>query len=144
MRLSEKEIKVLKTAAQKVWGANVKVRLFGSRTDDTKKGGDIDLLINPGRNLNTRELVLSKANFLSQLFISMGEQKIDVIIESPEKEIIFRFPKNLNLDDLQDLTDLFEYKELTKGTSTAQKDVDKLVKTIKKGRWERTQQHLDK
>lgn len=86
MRLSEKEIKVIKTAAQKVWGANVKVRLFGSRTDDTKKGGDIDLLINPGRNLNTRELVLTKAHFLSQLFISMGEQRIDVIIESPEKE----------------------------------------------------------
>lgn len=67
-----------------------------------------------------------------------------MIIERTSKEIIFRFPKNLNLDDLQDLTDLFEYKELTKGTSTAQKDVDKLVKTIKKGRWERTQQQLDK
>ena len=67
-----------------------------------------------------------------------------MIIERTSKEIIFRFPKNLNLDDLQDLTDLFEYKELTKETSTAQKDVDKLVKTIKKGRWERTQQQLDK
>lgn len=86
MRLSEKEIKVIKTAAQKVWGANVMVHLFGSRTDDTKKGGDIDLLITPGRNLSTRELVLSKANFLSQLFISLGDQNIDVIIESPEKE----------------------------------------------------------
>jgi hypothetical protein len=48
------------------------------------------------------------------------------------------------LDDLQDLTDLFEYKELTRKTKVAQNDVDELVKTIKKGRWERTKQQLDK
>lgn len=33
---------------------------------------------------------------------------------SPEHPIIFSFPKNMNIDDLQDLTDLFEYKELTR------------------------------
>ena len=33
---------------------------------------------------------------------------------SPEYPIIFSFPKNMNIDDLQDLTDLFEYKELTR------------------------------
>jgi hypothetical protein len=49
----------------------------------------------------------------------------------------------MNLDDLQDLTDLFEYKELTKNTKTSQKEVDDLVKTIKKGRWENTKQQLD-
>jgi hypothetical protein len=57
-----------------------------------------------------------------------------MIIERTPNEIIFRFPKNMNLDDLQDLTDLFEYKELTKNSKTSQKDVDNLVKTIKKGR----------
>jgi hypothetical protein len=49
----------------------------------------------------------------------------------------------MNLDDLQDLVDLFEYKELTKKTDTSQEDVNNLVKTIKKGRWERTKQQLD-
>ena len=67
-----------------------------------------------------------------------------MIIERTKNEIIFRFPKNMNLDDLQDLTDLFEYKELTKNSKTSQKVVDDLVKTIKKGRWERTKQQLDK
>lgn len=66
-----------------------------------------------------------------------------MIIERTPNEIIFRFPKNMNLDDLQDLTDLFEYKELTKKSESSQKDVDDLVKSIKKGRWERTKQHLD-
>jgi len=37
-----------------------------------------------------------------------------MIIERNNNEIIFRFPKNMNLDDLQDLTVLFVYKELTK------------------------------
>lgn len=85
MRLSEKEIMVIKNTACKVWGAGVKVHLFGSRTDDNIKGGDIDLLINPGRELSTRDVVLSKANFLSQLYITLGQQKIDIIIETPEK-----------------------------------------------------------
>ena len=53
-------------------------------------------------------------------------------IERTQNEIIFRFPKNMNLDDLQDLTDLFEYKDLTKNTKTSQSDVDDLVKEIKK------------
>jgi hypothetical protein len=67
-----------------------------------------------------------------------------MIIERTPNEIIFRFPKNMNLDDLQDLTDLFEFKELTSKSKASQKDVDTLVKTIKKGRWDRTQQQLDR
>ena len=67
-----------------------------------------------------------------------------MIIERTPNDIIFRFPKNMNLDDLQDLTDLFEYKELTKKSKTHQREVDDLVKTIKTGRWERTKQQLDK
>jgi len=67
-----------------------------------------------------------------------------VIIERTPTEIIFRFPKNLKLDDLQDLTDLFEFKELSKNSNTSQKEVDDLVKVIKKGRWKKTKQQLSK
>lgn len=66
-----------------------------------------------------------------------------MIIERTPNEIIFRFPKSMNLDDLQDLTDLFEYKELTKESKTSQREVDDLVKSIKKGRWGKTKQQLD-
>jgi len=66
-----------------------------------------------------------------------------MIIERTSNEIIFRFPKNLNLDDLQDLTDLFEFKEIAKKSKASQKDVDSLVNTIKKGRWEKAKQQLD-
>ena len=67
-----------------------------------------------------------------------------MIIERTPTEIIFRFPKNLKLDDLQDLTDLFEFKELSKNSNTSQKEVDDLVKVIKKGRWKKTKQQLSK
>lgn len=48
----------------------------------------------------------------------------------------------MKLDDLQDLTDLFEYKELSKKSKATQKEVDDLVKSIKKGRWTKTKQQL--
>jgi hypothetical protein len=71
-------------------------------------------------------------------------KKTFMIIERTHNEIIFRFPKSMNFDDLQDITDFFEYKELTQKTKVSQKDVDDLVKIIKKGRWERTKQQLNK
>ena len=44
MRLSEKQIKVLKDKLNSI-SSSAKLYLFGSRVDDTKKGGDIDLLV---------------------------------------------------------------------------------------------------
>ena len=60
-----------------------------------------------------------------------------MIIERTNKEIIFRLPANTSVDDLQDMTDLFEFKEIAKKSKAKQKDVDKLVKSIKKGRWQK-------
>lgn len=44
MRLSEKEVNLIKSTLVSVFG-DVKIYLFGSRLDDSKKGGDIDLFI---------------------------------------------------------------------------------------------------
>lgn len=82
----------------------------------------------------------SKTNYE---LIRIFEKNRIMIIERTENEIVFRFPKSMKLDDLQDLTDLFEYKELTKKSKTTQKEVDELVKLIKKGRWQKTKQLLD-
>lgn len=67
-----------------------------------------------------------------------------MIIERTVDEIIFRLPNNTPLDDLQDLVDFFQYQEITKKSKAKQKDVDDLVKSIKKGRWERTKQLINK
>jgi hypothetical protein len=63
-----------------------------------------------------------------------------MIIEQTKKEVIFRFPATFKIDDMQDLADLFTYKEIAQKSKARQKDVDELVKEIKKGRWTKTKQ----
>jgi hypothetical protein len=61
-----------------------------------------------------------------------------MIIERTNTEIVFRLPGDIDIDDLQDMTDLFEFMEIAKKSNATQKDVDELVKSIKKGRWKKT------
>lgn len=65
-----------------------------------------------------------------------------MIIENKANELVIRLSKNLKVDDLQDIVDLLEYKELTKENKTPQNEVDDLVKSIKKGRWGKTTQKI--
>ncbi|WP_438873993.1 hypothetical protein [Thiohalocapsa halophila] len=41
MRLTAHQQQVIKQAAQDAFGPDVRVDLFGSRVDDTRRGGDI-------------------------------------------------------------------------------------------------------
>jgi hypothetical protein len=60
-----------------------------------------------------------------------------MIIERTKSEIIIRLPGDINIDELQDMTDWFQYKEITRKSKAKQADVDSLVRQIKKGRWEK-------
>jgi predicted nucleotidyltransferase len=75
MRLSKKEIKILKTILYKL-NSDAKLYLFGSRIDDSKRGGDIDLLI-VSDNF-TKKLL---RRFRVEFFKCFGEQKLDVIVD---------------------------------------------------------------
>ena len=44
MRLQSKEIQTIIQIAKDIYGETVQVYLFGSRLNDEKRGGDIDLL----------------------------------------------------------------------------------------------------
>jgi uncharacterized protein len=82
MRLSEFEIESIKSLASRHFGTDVQVFLFGSRTSNQQRGGDIDLLIrNPnGEHLKTR----TKINFITDLILLIGEQKIDVVLDNQD------------------------------------------------------------
>lgn len=81
MRLSEFEIESIKSLANLHFGKNVQVFLFGSRTNNQQRGGDIDLFI---RNPDGEQLkIRTKINFITDLIIQIGEQKIDVVLENP-------------------------------------------------------------
>jgi len=102
MRLSLFEISTIQHNAQNIFGNEVKVYLFGSRVDDNKKGGDIDLYLVPE---NTDNLYEKKIKFLSALDMTLGEQKIDVVIAKDktrpiEKEAIEKGIE-LNLENIK-------------------------------------------
>ncbi len=65
-----------------------------------------------------------------------------MIIERTKNEVIFRLSSKVNVDDLQDIADLFEFKEISGKSKATQNQVDKLVNTIKKGRWAKTKEKL--
>ena len=58
MRLSNEYREAIKRNGNAIFGQDCKILLFGSRTDDSKKGGDIDLYIIPP--LNEAQKVLSE------------------------------------------------------------------------------------
>ncbi len=80
MRLNKFQIDSINRLAKKHFGHETSVYLFGSRTDDNKKGGDIDLFIN-----NANETVLTieaKIRFLAELKTEIGDRKIDVVFDN--------------------------------------------------------------
>ncbi len=54
---------------------DAQIYLFGSRVDDTAKGGDIDLLV-LSKNIN----LMTKLDILAQLHHKLGERKIDIAV----------------------------------------------------------------
>jgi len=85
MRLTQFEIDSIKKAFHKVFGKG-KIYLFGSRVNDTKKGGDIDLYLLPTNS--PKDLDRKKIKFLVELDLSIGEQKIDVILAKDKNRLI--------------------------------------------------------
>jgi hypothetical protein len=67
-----------------------------------------------------------------------------MIIERTKDEIIIRLPGDMNIDELQDMTDWLKYKEVTRNSKAKQEDVDELVNQIKKGRWNKRKVSLIK
>jgi predicted nucleotidyltransferase len=82
MRVNSNDIKAIKDIAHVVFGETAIVWLFGSRTDDQKKGGDIDLLIQCNQTISRMEIYQLKIKFLVQLKNIIGDQKIDLIIDN--------------------------------------------------------------
>ncbi len=55
-----------------------------------------------------------------------------MIIERTKKEVISRLQPTIDTDELQELANLFRYKELTSKYKTSQSVVDKLSSEINK------------
>ena len=78
MRLSSEKAAAIKDAAAEVFGADAQVWLFGSRVDDTRRGGDIDLYIETSLD-SAAERARLEVRLWARLQRILGERKIDIV-----------------------------------------------------------------
>lgn len=91
MRISQYQRNAIKQATEALFGKSAEVRVFGSRLDDTGKGGDIDLIVSTRQSIEHPALDAARLSArLSRLF---DGRKVDVLIHAPTlKELpIHRF-----------------------------------------------------
>lgn len=90
MRLDQRTREEIREAAKRFFGADV--YLFGSRADDTRRGGDIDLYIESA--LSPEEAVRARLSMLARLYRRIGERRIDLVLNTGRSdEPIFRVAK---------------------------------------------------
>jgi len=81
MRLSNQTILILKETISRYIN-NPKIILFGSRVDDNKKGGDIDILVETDENI----MMKTEIKILAECEIKGIDRKIDMIFKTPFKK----------------------------------------------------------
>ena len=78
MRLNDWERRAIKEAVEQRFGSESRVMLFGSRTDDSRRGGDIDLYVET--ELSPSQANRAKLLTIADIHRAIGEQKIDLIV----------------------------------------------------------------
>ena len=86
MRLTDQERATI-TETIMSFDKDARLYLFGSRVDDNRKGGDIDLLV-----LTDKLTFTDKLKIKARLWERLGEQKIDLLITDDESRVIGSSP----------------------------------------------------
>ena len=82
MRISSETKVLLIETAKKIFGDNCKIYLFGSRIDNSKNGGDIDIFIETSQNVSFQ----TEIEFLVEVEKNITSRHIDLIVNSPGKK----------------------------------------------------------
>ncbi|MBT8420136.1 MAG: nucleotidyltransferase domain-containing protein [Gammaproteobacteria bacterium] len=77
MRLTDREIHIIKQKTAECFGAEAAVLLFGSRVDDGARGGDIDLYIELPAHAD--KVFARSMRLYGTLQIRLGLQRIDIV-----------------------------------------------------------------
>ena len=83
MRLTPTEQQVIRDASLRYFG--VRPRLFGSRLNDLKRGGDIDLYIEAP--VSPKEGVEARLRMAADIWKQLGERKIDVVVNTGGEQL---------------------------------------------------------
>lgn len=95
MRLNSRDIqKILATVKNHLQNMNHQVFLFGSRLDDRKRGGDIDLLLCVDHD-DFEPAHSKKALLKFELEDVLGDQRVDLTLTTPKKMSDDEFIKSI-------------------------------------------------
>ncbi len=83
MRLTPIEKQVIRDASLRYFG--VRPRLFGSRLNDLKRGGDIDLYIEAP--VSPQQGVEARLHMVADIWKELGERKIDVVVNAGGEQL---------------------------------------------------------
>lgn len=75
--MTRKQADIIRETVQEWFGRTARVWLFGSRADDTARGGDIDLYIETDAPLE--EVLSREMKVNSRLQRALGERRIDIV-----------------------------------------------------------------
>lgn len=84
MRLTDQQVHTIRSAAHEAFGPGVELRLFGSRVDDSRRGGDADLYV-ATRETNLERLLDAEIAFLAKLKTELSDQRIDLVVDYPSR-----------------------------------------------------------
>lgn len=81
MRLTDYQIQAIRRLAHEVAGDHARVRVFGSRLDDTAHGGDLDLMLELPEPVDNPALMA--ARMAAKVSRTMSGRKVDVLLSAP-------------------------------------------------------------
>lgn len=84
MRIAPEHRQLIREATRELAGPDARVLLFGSRVDDTQRGGDIDLLIE--LNEPVERPAWLAASIAARIERALGGRRIDVLLSAPNLE----------------------------------------------------------
>jgi predicted nucleotidyltransferase len=84
MRLQDSAIQQIKVAVARLAGTDAEVRLFGSRLDDSRRGGDVDLLVTVPKPV--QEPAWLAARLEASISRALDGRNVDVLLSAPNLE----------------------------------------------------------
>jgi len=101
MRLTDAEQADIAAAARAILPAGSRVSLFGSRLDDSRRGGDVDLWIELAGQPSAADIVRLRGRLTAALYRRWGERRIDMLMtlrDQPDARPIVQEARNRSIE----------------------------------------------
>jgi predicted nucleotidyltransferase len=80
MRLTNQQVQTIKQATAEIFGTDARVWLFGSRADDSRRGGDVDLMVETTESSENPAMLAARLS--ARVSRSMHGRHVDVVLNA--------------------------------------------------------------